>query len=63
MGRALGVSAPDPVGPNLPRTAAKSILLNAGGSNGDKVIITYLNPLLSLIIMVQKCPLNYKTKL
>jgi len=31
---------------SLPRTAARSILLNADGSSGDKVIITYLNPLL-----------------
>jgi len=34
--------------PSLPRTAARSKLLNANGSNEEKVIITYLNPLLSL---------------
>jgi len=32
--------------PSLPRTAARSKLLNADGSNVDKVIITYLNSLL-----------------
>jgi len=34
--------------PSLPRTAARSILLKANGSNRDKDIITNLNPLLSL---------------
>jgi len=37
-----------PILPSLPRTTARNILLNADGSNGDKVIITDLNPLLSL---------------
>jgi len=34
--------------PSLPRTAARRKLLKADGSNGDKVIIGYLNLLLSL---------------
>jgi len=33
---------------SLTRTVAESIPLNAHGSNEDKVILTYLYPLLSL---------------
>jgi len=33
---------------SLPRTVEESMQLNANGSNEDSVILTYLNPLLSL---------------
>jgi len=38
---------------SLQRTVAESIPLNADGSNEDKVIITYLNPMISLQIMIK----------
>jgi len=31
--------------PSLPRTVAECMPLNANGSNEDKVMLTYLNPL------------------
>jgi len=39
--------------PSLPKTVTVSIQLNANGSNWDKDIITYLNPLFLPEIMIQ----------